>query len=198
MGHDLLLALLSHGYLYLYFAVTFFGNTVTTLAGVAVSLGHFAFFWVYFIATTANMVADIVFFLIGRRVKRSGSSFGLSEKQPWWYKIGRNSIFIVRKLFRENEVKALIATKFLPFMAWPGNIIAGVEMRSWKKFVFVSLAIALIRNLLGISLGYSLGEMVSSLFVYYQMAGIIFGSMAVLSIFFLYNKAMKEFMKKFF
>lgn len=161
---------ISHGYSLFFIAAFFEGPLVTAAAGVAAALGYYSFPVIIALSVLADLTADLVYYTIGfwgRRtlITRYGSYVGLTQER----------IKSLERLLHRHAGKALIIIKLSPVIPVPGLIMIGSARVELKKFIRISLLIALPKSLLFGFMGFFAGR------AYGRLSGVISNSMSLIT-----------------
>lgn len=145
--------ILIQGYWIIFVAMLIEGPIVTAAAAFAVSLGYFNLWAIFGISLAGDLVADVVYYLIGywgriTLVERFGHYFGLTKDR-----IGR-----MENLIHDHAIKTLVALKLTPVLPTPGLMIVGAVKMNLKKFTIISLLITIPKSVVFMIIGYYFGQ----------------------------------------
>jgi len=154
-----------HGYWVLLLATIIEGPVATAAGSFAASIGLLNLFFVILIAFSGDIIADTVYFYMGRKGKepiidKYGHKFGLSQER----------MKHIEKLLKNHFLKTLAVIKITPMLAPPGIMMIGASKTSFKKFIFSSLLIIIPASLFFAGVGYYMGLAADSFFKYYKLA----------------------------
>ena len=161
---------IKHGYFLFFLSAVIEGPLVTAAAGVASALGYYSFELIIILSVCGDLVADMVYYTIGywsRRtlITRYGSYVGLTKDR----------IHALEHLLRRHVGKAMIIIKLSPIIPVPGLLMIGSARVPLKKFICMSLLIALPKSLLFAYIGFFAGR------AYERLSGIISSAQNVLA-----------------
>ena len=116
MHVDLPALIQAYGYPLTFIGALFEGETIVTLAGLAVHRGHLYWLPVLVLAAAGGTVGDTIYFALGRR-------YG-SELFARWPSF-TTAIERVQRLVHRNPASAVIAVRFLYGMRIAGPVVIG-------------------------------------------------------------------------
>lgn len=161
---------IAHGYSLFFIAVFLEGPLVTAAAGVAAALGYYSLAIIIVLSVLGDLTADLVYYTIGywgrkTLITRYGSYVGLTKERM-------NSL---ERLLHRHAGKAFIIIKLSPIIPVPGLIMIGSARVNLKKFIRISLLIALPKSLLFGLMGFFAGK------AYERLGGIVSNSMSLIT-----------------
>lgn len=159
---------LGHGYFLMFIAMLIEGPIITAAAGFAAALHFFNPLIVFFISLAGDLVADIVYYLIGyygrtKLIDRFGYHFGITPAR----------LSRIEKLLQQNAGKALLILKLTPILPTPGLVIIGSARMPIKKFTLFSLAITLPKSLFFLLVGYYFGQAYDAISKYFSYGSLM-------------------------
>jgi len=149
MQVDLPALIQSYGYPLAFFGALLEGETVLTLAGLAVHRGHLAFVPVWLLAAAGGAVGDSIYFALGRHYGTAIFA-RFPRLAPG---VGR-----VNRLVLRGPAIAVIGVRFLYGMRIAGPMVIGTGPMSWPRFVLLNACGALMWSACWVLAGYGLGE----------------------------------------
>lgn len=143
---------------------------MTAAAGVAAALGYYSLAIIILLSVLGDLTADLVYYTIGywgrkTLITRYGSYVGLTKQRM-------NSL---ERLLHRHAGKALVIIKLSPVIPIPGLIMIGSARVSLKKFIRLSLIIALPKSLLFGFMGFFAGK------AYERLGDIVSNSMSLIT-----------------
>jgi len=149
MHVDLPALIQSYGYPLVFLGALLEGETVLTVAGLAVHRGHLAFLPVWLLAAAGATAGDAFFFALGRR-------YGTAIFQ----RFPRLAPGVVRidRLVRRGPAVAVIGVRFLYGMRVAGPVVIGTGALPWPRFLLLNACGGLLWSACWVSAGYGLGE----------------------------------------
>ena len=155
----------THGYWMLLIATLIEGPIATAAGAFAASLGLLNLFIVILISFSGDLIADTIYFYMGRKGKESiidkyGHKFGFSKDRM------KN----IENLLKNHFFKTLAVIKITPMLAPPGIMVIGASKCSFKKFLISSLMIIIPASLTFAFVGYYFGLAADSFFKYFKMS----------------------------
>lgn len=149
MHVDLPALIQSYGYPLAFFGALFEGETMLTLAGLAVHRGHLAFVPVWLLAAAGGSIGDSFFFALGRHCGKA-----IFARFPRLAPaVARVDHLVVR-----GPAIAVIGVRFLYGMRVAGPIVIGTGSLPWPRFLLLNVCGALLWSACWVLAGYGLGE----------------------------------------
>ena len=177
------------GYLLTFVGMFMFGPIIISAAAFAAALGYFNIWLVFAIAVFGELAVDLILYAIGyfsrvAVVEKYGHYFGLSSQK----------IENLEKLIREHPGKTLTAIKLAPILPVLGLMLVGSMHMSVKKFSLINFAVALIRAVIFIIIGYYFGQIYDSISGYAENIGyvVVAGMIVAFAIYYIYKKMMSK------
>ena len=141
------------------------GPIITLIVGFLISLNYFNFFSAFFVIALADIVVDILFFMIGRHggahvLNGYGRYIGLNEKR----------IEYAKSFLDKHKNKALYLSKFVHGFSIPTLFCLGASEISFKKILPTMLSVSFIKTLLLILAGVFFGQSFNILRLYLDHA----------------------------
>lgn len=124
------------------------GETVLTLAGVAVHRGHLEWPLVWLMATAGSMLGDAIYFALGRRY-----GTGVLSRWPSF----APAIARVHDLVLRRPALSVIAVRFLYGVRIAGPMVIGASPLGWRRFLLLNVCGALLWSACWIGVGYLVG-----------------------------------------
>ena len=152
---DDVVALLAHyRYAVLFPLVIVEGPIVTVLAGLLVSFGKLAFWWVYAVAIVGDLTGDIALYFLGALGKR-----GIAGKWGRWMGLTENRLEKMEHHFKKHLGKTLILGKLAHGVGAGVLLGAGAARVSFGRFFWYNFVATLPKSLfllfLGVYFGYA-------------------------------------------
>jgi|SRR5438874_1818364 len=148
MHVDLPALIQAYGYPVTFIGALFEGETIVTLAGLAVHRGHLHWLALLALAAAGGTVGDTIYFALGRR-------YG-SEVLARWPSF-TPAIDRVHRLVQRNPALAVIAVRFLYGMRIAGPVVIGSSRLTWPRFLALNITGSLIWAACWLAVGYALG-----------------------------------------
>ena len=148
MHFDLPALIQAYGYPVTFIGALFEGETIVTLAGLAVHRGHLHWLALLALAAAGGTVGDTIYFALGRR-------YG-SEVLARWPSF-TPAIDRVHRLVQRNPALAVIAVRFLYGMRIAGPVVIGSSRLTWPRFLALNITGSLIWAACWLAVGYALG-----------------------------------------
>ena len=148
MHVDLPALIQAYGYPLTFIGALFEGETIVTLAGLAVHRGHLHWPALLVLAAAGGSIGDTIYFALGRR-------YG-SELLARWPSF-TPAIERVQRLVHRNPASAVIAVRFLYGMRIAGPVVIGSSVLSWPRYLALNIIAALIWAACWLTVGYALG-----------------------------------------
>ena len=148
MHIDLPALIQAYGYPATFIGALFEGETIVTLAGLAVHRGHLHWLALLVLAAAGGTVGDTIYFALGRR-------YG-SELLARWPSF-TPAIDRVHRLVQRNPALAVIAVRFLYGMRIAGPVVIGSSRLTWPRFLALNITGSLIWATCWLAVGYALG-----------------------------------------
>jgi membrane protein DedA with SNARE-associated domain len=180
---------IAHGYLLMFFIMMAEGPIITAAASFAAALGYFNIFIIIVLAVFADWITDLFFYTIGyfgrkKLINKYGPRFGLTAAR----------MERLENFSRNHRIKAMLAVKLSPFIAFPGLMFMGATRMPVKKFALYCFLMIFPYVLFNASLGYFFGRSYELIFGYLEngILLIISALAASIVIFFVYKKIIKR------
>lgn len=149
-----IIALLEHyRYAVLFPVAALEGPIVGFIAGSLVPLGYFSLIPLIITLVFADLIPDIIYYMLGRWGKRKG----LPERFGSRIKLTPERLEVLRHLWHTHTVKAMMITKFSYGLSTPLLITAGLVHVSFNKFWKLSALLAFMQYSVLVGLGYFFG-----------------------------------------
>ncbi len=150
---DILHILIRFGYPLIFLAMLFEGPIVTVIGAFLASLGYFNVFTVYAVVVSADMMADVLWYLLGyfgrtHFIKRYGHYIGITTER----------IIKLERHFSSHAGKTIFLAKITHAIGLPFIIAAGMARVRFKTFISYSLWATLPKSLIFVLLGYYAGR----------------------------------------
>jgi len=149
MQVDLPALIQGYGYPLVFFGALLEGETVLTLAGLAVHRGHLAFVPVWLLAAAGATAGDSFYFALGRRY--GTAIFARFPRLA-------PGVARVDRLVLRGPALAVIGVRFLYGMRVAGPIVIGTGALPWPRFLLLNACGALLWSACWVFAGYGLGE----------------------------------------
>lgn len=180
--------MVQYGYWITFILVFIEGPIVTVIAGFLASLDIFNFSIILAVVITADFLADVMYFLIGRWGGRP-----VMKKVERWTKFRDAQVEKLEKGFQEHAGKTLVIAKFTNIIGAGILVVGGIARVPFYKFAFYMFVTTAFKSFVLLCLGYFFGaayEGINSVFGY-----IALGTMAIFLIVFLvyWKKVIKYF-----
>ena len=133
MHVDLPALIQAYGYPLTFIGALFEGETIVTLAGLAVHRGHLHWPALLVLAAAGGSIGDTIYFALGRR-------YG-SELLARWPSF-TPAIERVQRLVHRNPASAVIAVRFLYGMRIAGPVVIGSSVLSWPRYLALNIIAA--------------------------------------------------------
>lgn len=141
-----------HGYLIIFLIMFLEGPTVTAAAAFSASLGLFNIGIVILLSITADFLADLTYFFIGRKFAKP-----VIHKYGKHISLTKDKVNYIHNILKDNLAKAIITVKITPGISAPGLIVIGSSKISFKKYLLTCLAFIIPSSLLFAGIGYFFG-----------------------------------------
>ncbi len=173
-GQAIIQFLSDYGYWILLPLMIVEGPIVTLIAAFMASMGIFNVYVVFFLSVLGDILADILFYGIGRWkgmlfVKKIGRHIGITEAL----------VMKMEEFFVNHGGKTIVAVKSTTGLCWTTFIAAGIVKMSFWKFLGYSFLGGLAWSAFLVFVGYFFGNLYEQIAEYINYAGIIIGSLAV-------------------
>jgi len=145
--------LLQYGYLSIFFGVAIGGEILILAVGFLSSLGHFNIFLAILVATLGVIIADTVFYLLGRIGRKK-----VFHRIARFFRISEERIAKSESFFKKHDIQAMLLVRFVYGLRAMTLIIAGVSRMKYYRFFFYNFIGTFIWALLLGILGYFFGE----------------------------------------
>jgi membrane protein DedA with SNARE-associated domain len=148
MHLDLPVLVAAYGYPVTFIGTLFEGETILTLAGLAVHRGHLAWLPLWLLAALGGWLGDTLYFALGRRY-----GAGLLARWPSF----APGIARVQQLILKSPVLAVIVVRFLYGVRIAGPIVIGASRLPWPRYLLLNACGALLWSACWLGVGYALG-----------------------------------------
>ncbi len=154
MDHGYILqTLIRFGYPLIFVVTIFEGPIITVIGAFLASLGYFNVFTVYAVVVSADMIADILWYLLGyfgreHFIERYGRYVGITAER----------IIKLERHFSVHAGKTIFLAKITHAIGLPFIIAAGMARVRFKTFVSYSIWATLPKSLIFVFLGYYAGR----------------------------------------
>jgi len=138
----------TYGYAATFLGALLEGETVLTLAGVAVHRGHLHWPLVWLTAAAGGTLGDVVYFALGRK-------YGTAILSRW--PSFTPAIERVRDLVIRHPALSVITVRFLYGVRIAGPIVIGASPLAWPRFLLLNVCGALLWSACWIGVGYLVG-----------------------------------------
>ncbi len=166
----------TQGYFIIFIIMLLEGAIITYVASFASSLGIFNIYLILIISILGSVIADLIYYSIGRFLKNSF----LEEKIIKLIKQDKKKE--IKEFLKNNLGKTILIIKLVPILPIPGFIIIGNSKSPFKKVILYSVVISLFYSLLFVSLGFFSGLAFNSIYKYIKYSEIIVGAIIILMI----------------
>ncbi len=184
---------IAHGYILMFIAMLIEGPIITAAAAFAVALGYFSLPIVFMLALLGDIIADIVYYLIGYF-----SRITIIEKYGKFVGLSQSRMKRIEKLINSHPIKTLIVLKLMPILPTPGLMIVGSTRMKLKKFITISSIIILPKTIFFLVVGYYFGEAYNIIMKRFEKGTLMFFLFAIIlgMIYYLFNKFTQFLAKK--
>ena len=148
MHVDLPALIQAYGYPVTFIGALLEGETIVTLAGLAVHRGHLHWPALLVLAAAGGTAGDIIYFALGRR-------YGPELLARW--PTFAPAIDPVHRLVHRNPALAVIAVRFLYGMRIAGPVVIGSSRLTWPRFLALNITGSVLWAACWLSVGYALG-----------------------------------------
>jgi len=148
MHVDLPALIQAYGYPLTFIGALFEGETIVTLAGLAIHRGRLYWPALLVLAAAGGTVGDTIYFALGRR-------YG-SELLARWPSFAP-AIDRVHRLVQRNAALAVIVVRFLYGMRIAGPIVIGSSGLTWPRYLALNITGAVGWAACWLTVGYALG-----------------------------------------
>jgi membrane protein DedA with SNARE-associated domain len=156
----------SWNYLALFIAMTIEGPVATLTGSFLASLGGFNILIIYPLSVLADLVGDIILYLVGR--------FGGEKiliKAERLLKIEESTVDKIKDQFNQTGGKIVFFVKLTTGLCWITFLAAGTARMNFKRFVTYSLLGGVVWSGLLVVLGYFFGYAAGQIEQYLSYAG---------------------------
>ena len=129
------------------------GPIVTVVAGYLASLSVISLAWVVPCLVLADVVGDVMFYLLGR--------YTVGRLSPAWgerFGVSRRRVFGLMRGFRRNGTGILVAAKLTHAAGFAALTAAGAAHMRFSTFVWVNTLASIPKTLFFLALGYLFGN----------------------------------------
>jgi len=138
----------AYGYPATFLGALFEGETILTLAGLAVHRGHLDGLAAWLLGAAGGALGDTIYFAIGHRFG-TGALARFPSLAP--------AIVRVQGLVLRHPALAVIAVRFLYGVRIAGPVVIGASPLPWYRFVPLNLCGALLWSACWLGIGYGVG-----------------------------------------
>ncbi len=184
---------IAHGYILMFIAMLIEGPIITAAAAFAVALGYFSIPIVFMLALLGDIIADIIYYLIGYF-----SRITIIEKYGKFAGLSQSRMKRIEKLINSHPIKTLVVLKLMPILPTPGLMIVGSTRMKLKKFITISSIIILPKTIFFLVVGYYFGEAYSMIMKRFEKGTLMLFLFAILLgiTYYLFNKFTQFLAKK--
>lgn len=183
----------SANYIFLFILYFIEGPVSNILSAMVAAKGFLNIWYIFLLASTAELLADIMYFLLGKYASR-----GWVEKI--FNKAERLEFFkLIDKYIDSNTTPTLFLLKATPGLAIPALIYIGRNKISFKKFLINLFPISVLRNVIMSIMGYYTIISVENIYKYYGLSHtLVYISiiLAILIIIFMERKKIRTLLNK--
>lgn len=171
--------LLKYKYLILFPIAFLEGPAIAVIAGFLIAMKVMTFWPVYAILVAANIIGDVVYYLIGRLVPRNKLDNTLR-----FFRIKDSQVKKAEKVFHKNRRTAIILGKVTHAIGAIFLIVAGMLKIPFREYIGMGLTVELPKALLFVFIGYYFGRTVSNLdqVINYSIGGFLIFTLVVIAI----------------
>lgn len=145
--------LIQYGYLSIFLGVAIGGEILILAVGFLSSLGYFNIFLAILVATFGVLIADTIFYLLGR-IGRKKIFYRIAK----FFRISQKRIDKMESIFIKHDIKAMLLIRFVYGLRAMTLIVAGVsKMKYYRFFIYNFIGTFTWALVLGL-LGYFFGE----------------------------------------
>ena len=180
---------IANGYWLLFIVMLIEGPAVTAAGAFASALGYMNVYVVFLLSVVANLIPDIIFYLVGFWGHK-----GFAERYASRLGLTKERISHLERLSHNHAGKMLTIIKIIPFLALPGLILAGAVRIPVKKYIAWSLIITLPSSLFFLIIGYYFGAAYATISRYLNYGGYAaFGFLVIFAvIYYSYKKISRK------
>lgn len=187
---QIIFLLTAYKYIFLFPVAVFEGPIITVIAGFLSSLGHLNVFIVYAVVVVADVVGDIVYYVLGyygrqRFIERWGRFLGITMER----------VERLEKHFAQHSGKTLIIGKLSHAIGTVVLVAAGIANVPFWKFVWYNFIATLPKSLVILLIGFYFGKTYIKINTYLDYTAI--GTIAITVIFIMIYFVMKKVSKKY-
>jgi membrane protein DedA with SNARE-associated domain len=168
---------LEHGYFLILLGMMVEGPIVTAAAAFAAALGHFDVFVIFGLSVLGDFIPDSIYFFIGYH----GHSW-IGRTAMKWFNVSEKRLTEIRHFVERHQLKALMAFKYIPFIAGTGIVVMGMTRMRFRDFIKKLAIVSLPNNLFWTVAGYYFGyafDAIARTVKNVQEVAIIFGIIAL-------------------
>lgn len=152
----------SANYIWLFIIYLIEGPIANLISAMVASTGVLDIWYVFVLAATAEALADIFYFAIGRLAKGTKISTYLNEVEK------RSKVFSeIKEFMQDSPLLMIFFVKMFPPIAVPGILYMGQEGMTWKTFIRYGVPISICRNAIISLVGFRLMLSIESLLSLY-------------------------------
>ena len=144
----------NYGYAAILIGTFLEGETILVLAGLAAHQGYLILTWVILAAFLGSLCGDQLFFYLGRK-----HSQAVLSRRPTWKKKAEK----IHKMMNRFETPMILSFRFLYGLRTAAPFVIGMSSVSFKKFIMLNAAGALVWAAAIASGGYFFGQAVEVL-----------------------------------
>lgn len=140
------------GYFLIFIGMLIDGPVVTAAASFASALGYFNILIIFAISVLGDLVADVVYYLIGYWGRLS-----VAEKYGHYFGLSDERMKKIESLLNDHAIKTLIVLKMMPVLPTPGLMLVGATRMPWRKYTLISFVMTIPKSLFFMVIGYYFG-----------------------------------------
>ncbi len=167
------------------------GPNAGIISAAVASTGQLNIYAVFFLLAIAEIIADLFYYYLGKTVSVNKLQKRLSKYE------NNGFLHSIKEILTKNPVKALIFVKMIGVIAVPSLILIGkYQTIKPKKFLWMTSLISMLRGLIIVFLGYSLGVRIEKFLIGYDIYMIVGGLISVIAtlyiLFKIYRRRIQE------
>lgn len=166
----------SQGYFIIFFLMFLERPPITYIVAFASSLGFFNIYFILLLTIAGAMIADSIFFLIGKIGKK------IVIKKYVNRLLNSNKIKKIKLHLKDRPFRTLAIIKIVFLLPIPGIILAGAVGMPFRRFILYSSLITIIYSTIIVTLGFYSGMAFLTILRYLKYSGLLIGAMILLII----------------
>jgi membrane protein DedA with SNARE-associated domain len=175
---QVIVLLSTYGYLLIFPIALVEGPIITIISGWLSALGILNFFVAYLVLITANVLGDLVYYLVGY-----WGGPVLIKKWGHWLHLDLEQTAKLKNHFDNHGGKILITTKIVPHFAASAALVgAGLAKYRLRLFLRYCFFIEIIKTAILMSIGYFVGDAYQKIVVYFDYVGAIISIIVAVAI----------------